>query len=196
MYVHEDILIAIIMQTRLSDLETIKFRSDLGFNQISLILKKEQSVVILLLKAFSTEKMELQHKILESKRVRADMYFSEHKCAVEIDEKGHTGGDQNEEKKRQMNIEMYSDRKFFYRINPDAEGFHVFLEISKVQNYIAQSNKEKLKNKFAEELLSYVCSISKVLLMPIRYFVKKNTTNIVNMKNTIKNKTNKNWKKT
>ena len=40
MYVNEDILIPIIMQTRLSDLKTIKFRSDLGLNQINLILKK------------------------------------------------------------------------------------------------------------------------------------------------------------
>ena len=55
-YVSEVIAIPIIMQTRLSKPETIKFRSDLGFNEISLILKKEQSVVLLLLKTFSTEK--------------------------------------------------------------------------------------------------------------------------------------------
>ena len=30
------------MQSRLSDLERIKFRSDLGFNQINLILKKSK----------------------------------------------------------------------------------------------------------------------------------------------------------
>ena len=40
MYVHEDIAITIIMQSRLSDPKTIKFRADLGFNQINLILKK------------------------------------------------------------------------------------------------------------------------------------------------------------
>ena len=39
MYVHEDTLIPIIMQTRLSDLKTIKVRPDLGFSQINLILK-------------------------------------------------------------------------------------------------------------------------------------------------------------
>ena len=39
MYVHEDIAITIIMQSRLSDPKTIKFRADLGFNQINLILK-------------------------------------------------------------------------------------------------------------------------------------------------------------
>ena len=45
MYVHEDILIPIIIQSRLSDSKTMRFRSDLGFNQITLILKKEQSVM-------------------------------------------------------------------------------------------------------------------------------------------------------
>ena len=70
------------MQSRLSDSKTIKLRADLGSNQINLILKKEQSVVILLLKAFSAEKKKLQHKALENERVRNDMYFSEHKFAV------------------------------------------------------------------------------------------------------------------
>ena len=40
MYVHEDILIPITMQCRLSDSKAIKFRYDLGFNQINFILKK------------------------------------------------------------------------------------------------------------------------------------------------------------
>ena len=39
--VHEDVLIPIIMQSILSDSKKIKLRSDLGFNQINLILKKE-----------------------------------------------------------------------------------------------------------------------------------------------------------
>ena len=65
----------------------IKFRADLGFNQINLILQKEQSVVIPLLKAFSAEKIELQHKISKNERVRTDMYFSESKFVVEIDKK-------------------------------------------------------------------------------------------------------------
>ena len=65
MYIHEDILITIIMQSRLSDPKTFKFRADLGFNQINLILKKEQSVVIPLLKAFSAQKTKLQHRALK-----------------------------------------------------------------------------------------------------------------------------------
>ena len=99
MYVHEDILIPIIMQSRLSNPKTIKFRSDLGFNQINLILEKEQSVKIPLLNAFSAEKIKLQHKALKNERLRTDMYFFEHKFVVESDEKEHIDRSQNEENK-------------------------------------------------------------------------------------------------
>ena len=134
LYVHEDILIPIIIQSRLSDPKTSKFRADLGFNQINLILKKEQSVVIPLSKAFSAEKIKLQHKILEKEGVRTDISFSEHKVAVEIDEKGYTDRNQYEENKRKTKIEKNFDHKFFHRINPDVEGFDIFLEISKIGN--------------------------------------------------------------
>ena len=66
MYVHENIAITIITQSRLPDSKIIKFRTDLGFNQINLILKKEESVVIPLLTTFFAEKIKLQHKALKN----------------------------------------------------------------------------------------------------------------------------------
>ena len=129
MYVHEDILIPIIMQSRLSDPKTINFRSDLGFNQINLILKKEQPVVIPLLKTLFAEKIKLQHKALKNERRRTEIYFSGHKFAVEIDEKGHTDRNQGKENKRQTKIEKHFDCKFFHWINPDA--FDIFLKLVK-----------------------------------------------------------------
>ena len=60
MYVHEDILIPVIMQSRLLDSKTIKFRSDLGFNQINLILKKEQSVIESIRDTFKGEDIRIQ----------------------------------------------------------------------------------------------------------------------------------------
>ena len=140
MYVHENIAITIITQSRLSDSKIIKFRTDLGFNQINLILKKEESVVIPLLTAFPAEKIKLQHKAIKNERVRTDMYFSDHKFAIEIDEKGHTDRNQDEENERQAKIEKHSHCKYFHRINPDAEGFDIFLEISKIKDYITQSS--------------------------------------------------------
>ena len=140
MYVHENIAITIITQSRLSDSKIIKFRTDLGFNQINLILKKEESVVIPLLTTFFAEKIKLQHKALKNERVRTDTYFSDHKFAIEIDEKGYTDRNQDEENERQAKIEKHSHCKYFHRINPDAEGFDIFLEISKIKDYITQSS--------------------------------------------------------
>ena len=74
-----------------------------------MILRKEQSIVIPLLKAFSAEKIKLQHKILQNERIRTDMYFPEHKFVVEIEQKGHTGGNQNEENERRTKIEKHPD---------------------------------------------------------------------------------------
>ena len=86
--------------------------------------------------------MELHHKALKNGRVRTDTYFSESKFVVEIDEKGHTDRNQNVENERQIKIEEHLNCKF-HRINPDVEDFDIFLEISKIQTYITQSNEEK-----------------------------------------------------
>ena len=83
-----------------------------------MILKKEQSVVIPLLKAFTAKKK--QQKALKNERVRTDMYSSEYKGVVEIDEKVHIDRNQNDENERQTKIEKHSHCKFFHRINPDA----------------------------------------------------------------------------
>ena len=107
------------------------------------------------------------------------MYFSEHELVVEIDEKGHLDRNQNKENERQIKTEKRLNCKF-HRINLDAEHFYIFVEISKIQNYITKSNEEKMKSKFARELLSYMSSISKPLKYN-RYFIKKNTTNNIKM---------------
>ena len=54
--------------------------------------------------------------------------------------KGHIDRNQNKENERQTKTEKHPDRKFFYSINPDVEGFDIFLEISKISSYITQSN--------------------------------------------------------
>ena len=98
--------------------------------------------------------------------------FFEHKFVLEIDEKSHIDRYQNEENERQTKIEKQPYCKFFHRSNPDVECFDIFLEINKIQKYITQSNEEKLKSKFVEELLNYISSISKSL-KHIRYFAEK-----------------------
>ena len=64
------------MQSRLSDSEKIKFRTDLGFNQINLILKNKQSVIISTIDAFKGENIRIQYTVLG---YQIDFYFYEYK---------------------------------------------------------------------------------------------------------------------
>ena len=99
MYTREDIIMNIIMRCRVSTPEAIEFRSKLGFKQHDIILNKEQSVISKIKKLFSNGKILLQHSALGYK---IDLYFPEHKLAIEVDEKGHR--DRIKEKK-------YKDKK-------------------------------------------------------------------------------------
>ena len=143
MYVHEDIAITIIMQSRLSYLETIKFRSDLGFNQINLILKKEQTVLKSIKDAFEGEDMQTQYIAIGYK---IDSYFHKHKLAIEVDELGHVVRNINNETERQRRLEKDLNCVFI-RINPDEKDFNIFKEINKIYRHITQSKKNKTKQK-------------------------------------------------
>ena len=133
MHVHEDIAITIIMQSRLSDPETIKFRSDLEFNQINLILKKEQTVLKSTKDAFEGEDMETQYTTIG---YRIDLYFHKHKLAFEFDELGHVERSLNNEIERQKALERKLN-SVFIRINPFEKDFNIFKEIASLQkNYL------------------------------------------------------------
>ena len=62
-YIHEDLALKIIMNCGGPEEreETIEFRSKLEFKQYDIIMNKEQSVSIKILKAFPNEEISLQH---------------------------------------------------------------------------------------------------------------------------------------
>ena len=140
MYIHEDILIPIIMQSRLSDSKTIKFRSDLGFNQINLILKKEQSVIESIRDTFKGEDIRIQYTVLG---YRIDLYFYEHKLAIEIDELGHNDRNTDYETKREREIKNELNCVFI-RTNPDAANFNINELNNQIFKHTIQS-KEKMQ---------------------------------------------------
>ena len=90
------------MQSRLSDPEKIKIRSDLGFNQINLILKKEQTVLKSINDAFEGEDIQTQYTVIGYK---IDLDFHKHKLAIEVDELGHVERNLNNEIERQKALE-------------------------------------------------------------------------------------------
>ena len=162
-FVNEDILIPIKMQSRLSDSKTIKFRTDLGFNQINLILKKEQSVIESIRDTFKGEDIRIQYTVLG---YRIDLYFYEHKLAIEIDELGHNDRNTDYEIKRQREIEKELNCVFI-RTNPDAADFNTNRLKNQIYKHIIKSKGEKLKSKFTKELLIHASSIF-IQLKPIK----------------------------
>ena len=52
---------------------------------------KEKSVAIKIIKVFPNEKILQQLSVLN---YQTDLYFSEHKLAIEVDEKGHSDRDE------------------------------------------------------------------------------------------------------
>ena len=109
------------MQSRLSDSKTITFTTDLGFNQINLILKKEQSVIESIKGALKGEDIRIQYTVLG---YRIDLYFYEYKLTIEIDELGHNDRTTDYEIKRQREIEKELNCVFI-RTNPGAADFNM-----------------------------------------------------------------------
>ena len=75
---------------------------------------------------------------------RIDVYFTKYFVAVEIDEKGHTDIYLVFEKKRQKALEKNLNCKFI-RINTSRENYGGSYEASRIQTFISNSKKNKIK---------------------------------------------------
>ena len=113
------------------------------------------------------------------------MSFFEHKFAVEIDTKGHTDRNQDQENETQEKTEKHSDCKFFHKVNPDAMAFFFFFffffEISKIQGYIAQSNKEKLEKEKEIEIKEQKEKLKKLETQNKKKINKKKTQQVTKL---------------
>ena len=148
MYVHDDILIPIITQSRILDSKTITFRSDLGFNQINLILKKEQSVIESIRDAFKGEDIRIRYTVLG---YRIDLYFYEHEQTKKTDELSHNGGNTDYEIKRESEIKNELDCVFI-RTDPDAVNFNINELKNQIFKHIIQSKEKNTVNKVVNKI--------------------------------------------
>ena len=87
----------------------------LGFKENDIYLTKEQSVLQPIMEVFEEENIQTQYSVLGYK---IDLYFHEHKLAVQIDEKGHKDRNINDEIQREKVLEKELACEFI-RINPD-----------------------------------------------------------------------------
>ena len=137
------------MQSRLSDSKAIKFRTDLGFNQINLILKKEQSVIESIRDIFKGEDVRIQYTVLG---YRIDLYFYEYKLAIEIDELGHNDRNTDYEIKRQREIEKELNCVFI-KTNPDAADFNINKLNNQIFKRIIVSKRRKTKKQIFKRII-------------------------------------------
>ena len=76
--------------------------------------------------------------------LKIDIYFAKHFLAVEIDKKGHTDRDLIFEEKRQKALEKKLNCEFI-RINTSRENYDASYEASRIQTFINNSIKNKIK---------------------------------------------------
>ena len=124
------------------------FRTGFGFNQHHLVMSKEQSVTTKI-KLFSNEKILLQHPALS---YRFDLYFLQHKLAIEIDEKEY--------------------RDEFARINPDGKDYYEYVEFGRIINYINKSNEKLTKESTKKSLIDNLSKILPKIKFRVKLFNK------------------------
>ena len=67
------------------------FRLKLGFTLHDITMSKEESVTMKIIKTFLNKKILPQYTVLD---YQIDLFFLEHKLAIEVDEKGQTHRDE------------------------------------------------------------------------------------------------------
>ena len=99
--------------------------------------------------SFEGENMQTQCNVLSD---RIDLYFYDHKLAIELDENGHSDRNIDYEIKQQKTIEQELGCKFI-RSDPDKEDFDIFRTINEIFRSIKQSTKKTLIIRISTRLL-------------------------------------------
>ena len=99
-----------------------------------------------------TKKIQVDNNDQEYILFRIDIYFTEYFLAVEIDEKGHTDRDLIFEQKA---LEKKLNCKFI-RINTSKENYDADYEASRIQTFISNFNKNKIK-ELEDKIKNFEC---------------------------------------
>ena len=125
MFLKEELAVTIMMDTR--TLKAVEFIAKFKINQHDPILTKEKSISSKIVKAFPNKEIIKQFFVLNKK---IDFYLPRHKLAIEVDELGHLGRNEEDKVERQKHLEEHL-KCIFYKINPDQENFDVVIERGK-----------------------------------------------------------------
>ena len=136
-YINEAGLRSLLCKSRLPNASKLakKFNIDLHGHKYEC---KESESIGAIMKAFSGEKMNKEHPVLD---YRIDLYFPDYNLAIECDENGHSDRSPAEERRRQRRITKKINCQWL-RFNPDSDDFNIFQVISQIFTVI----KTKLVN--------------------------------------------------
>ena len=148
MHPHERIITPVIMHCRVATPKSTEFRSKLRFNQYDITLTKKQSVLKSVMDTFEGENMQTQYSVIG---YRIDLYFHDHKLAVEVDEKGHENRKIDHEIKRQRALQKELLCEFI-RINLEEKDFNIFKTINEIHRQIKKITKKSTKKSLIDEL--------------------------------------------
>ena len=125
-------------------------------------LTKEQQTLSMITDVFKTEKFEDQYKV---GNYYIDLYFTEHKIAVECDELGHSDRKPHKERERMdyINEKLDINDCHWIRFNPDEYKFDISKVIGQIYRKIDQIKEIKLqlkkKSTSKEQTISEILNI-------------------------------------
>ena len=114
-------------------------------------LTKEQQTLSTITDVFKTEKFEDQYKV---GNYYIDLYFTEHKIAVECDELGHSDRKPHKERERMdyINEQLDINDCHWIRFNPDEYNFDISKVIGQIYRKIDEIKEIKLKEEYLKLL--------------------------------------------
>ena len=114
-------------------------------------LTKEQQTLSTITDVFKTEKFEDQYKV---GNYYIDLYFTEHKIAVECDELGHNDRKPHKERERMdyINEQLDINDCHWIRFNPDEYKFDISKVIGQIYRKIDEIKEIKLKEEYLKLL--------------------------------------------
>lgn len=125
------------------------------------VFSKEQQCLLAITNVLKTEKYEDQFKV---GRYYIDLYFTEFKIAIEVDENGHCDRRQCDERERMdfINETLEIDDSHWIRFNPDAYDFDISKVIGQIYRRIDQVKQEKYKTQNQLSIKLRQCNFCKI----------------------------------
>ena len=189
-FVRNDLVERKIKSCKKSPKKCLEFKKMLGLDP-DVVTCDKQDIISALQVAFEGEIILTLHCI---KNKRIDAYFSKYKLGIEVDEYNHEGRNFEYEQSRQFMIASYGIT--IIRTNPDAVDFDMNRLINQIYTHIIKSTKKSIIDDLSKRFLKLEFkSNHSIKSNCLKWIVETFYQITKNQNHSIKNKTDKNWRK-